>query len=271
MSLLLKFKLFKYLQFSFFLISYDSFTSFYVLTVCCFTEMDLFGNFSILPHWRWDWQKLCGPDGLKLWSPKHHDLGLCFQAVFLQFPAYALLAIVSAYFFGRHVHFVSRGKSQLIAINIRCFLVLLLTIFPLIKMYIALNENEQEIEKMFYCLCVVEGFAWFIHLGYNLALRNRLGLSARGPVSVCVLWTIIGVLSVISLRSHFIVFKYSTGRDASIYFSYAFSIVNVILQCLYALTLIPNIGETVSLEFSSRFTQVGLLLMDVKKNIDLRF
>lgn len=200
-------------------------------------------------HWRWDWQELCGNDGLIIWSPIYHDLGLCFQTLYLQIPIYSLLALISAYYFGRQIEYVSRGKVQLIAIQLRCLIVLLLTIFPLLKIYIALNENDAKIETIFYFFCVVEGFGWFIHLGYNVALTKRLGLSARGPVTVCVIWTIIAVLSAISLRSHILIYQLSPNKDKSIYYSYNFSIINVIMQLLYGLTLIPNMGSTFYVEY----------------------
>lgn len=210
----------------------------------------------LIGRWQWDWNELCGADGLIIWSPIYHDLGLCFQALCLQIPFYSALALISAYYFGRQIDYVSRGRRQLIAIHFRLIIVLLLTLFPLLKMYIALNENDKQIETIFYLFCVIEAIGWFIHLGYNIGLRKRLGLSSRGPVSVCVIWTIIAVLSAISLRTHYLIYKHDPNTNKSIYYSYDFSIINVILQILYGLTLIPNTGDTVYVEISRRFVQV---------------
>lgn len=215
-------------------------------------------EFSAFWRFEWNWKELCGAEGLIVWSPFYHDLGLCFQTLCLQIPFYSALALISAYFFGRQIDYVSRGKLQLLSIKIRCLIVLLLTLFPLLKMYIALNENDQKIETIFYLLCVIEGFSWFIHLGYNIVLRHRLGLSSRGPVSVCVIWTIIGVLSVISLRSHYLIYKYSMNVNKSIYYSYTFSIINVVLQVLYGITLIPNTGRTFYVEINQRYSQASI-------------
>lgn len=217
-------------------------------------------EFPSFRRWEWDWKELCGADGLVVWSPVYHDLGLCFQTLCLQIPFYSSLALISAYFFGRQVDYVSRGRLQLLSVYTRCLIVFLLTLFPLLKMYIALNENDKKIETIFYLLCVIEGFSWFIHLGYTIALRHRLGLSSRGPVSVCVLWTIVGVLSVISLRSHYLIYELSLVKDKNVYYSYTFSIINVILQFLYALTLVPNTGTTFYIEFNQRYPQASIFM-----------
>lgn len=33
---------------------------------------------------KWDWDEMCGPDGLAIWSTTHKDLGLCFQELCLK-------------------------------------------------------------------------------------------------------------------------------------------------------------------------------------------
>lgn len=210
------------------------------------------------PYWDYVWTDLCGPGGLQIWSPILHDLGLCFQRLFLDIPVLVLLAIFSAYYFGRHDYHVIRGKTQLYAINFRCLIVLLLALLPLLKMYIALNKNDDKIEKIFYFLSTVEVITWFTHFGYVIALRNRLGLSSRGPVAMCVLWSLIAVLSFISLRTHTLIYKHSISPGFSVFYSYAFSIVQVILQIFYALTLVPNIGETSVTHFENVYTRVSL-------------
>lgn len=216
--------------------------------------MSSFTNSS--PYWDYVWQDLCGPDGMQIWSPIHHDLGLCFQRLFLDIPILMLLAVFSAYFFGRHELYVSRGKTQLYAINTRCLLVILLAVLPILKFYIALNKTEVRIAKIFYFLSAVEAITWFTHFGYVFALRNRLGLSSRGPVSMCVLWSIVAVLSFICLRTHILIYNHSTNPDYSVFFSYAFSIVHVILQISYALTLVPNVGDTIVTHFENMYTRV---------------
>jgi ATP-binding cassette subfamily C (CFTR/MRP) protein 10 len=214
-------------------------------------------SFESRPLWRWDWDVMCGPGGLKIWSAQRHDLGLCFQQLFLQIPALALLACSSAYYFGRHTGYVMRGRVQVYSIYFRCFLALCLALLPLLQIYIDLNTSEDEIYSISYFLCAVQGIAWFCHFGYSLVLRTRLGLSPRGPVFVCVLWTLLFVLSVVSLRSHVLIYKYAIKPGYSIYVAYTFSICQIILQIGYSFTLIPSEGSTTYLNFADRYTEIG--------------
>lgn len=200
--------------------------------------------------WRWQWEDLCGADGFKIWSPKTHDLGLCFEQLCLEIPVLTLLAAVSAFYFGRQIDYVVRGKVQLMAINIRCIIIGFLVMLPLIHIYIGINKSETSIDKIAYFLSAVEGIAWLTHLGYTLVLRKRLGLSPRGPVFMCVLWSLLAVLSVISFRSHLLIYQSQKPTNFSILLAYSFSIVRFILQILYGLTLLPSDGETVYVAYT---------------------
>ncbi|KAI4463602.1 atp-binding cassette sub-family c [Holotrichia oblita] len=197
---------------------------------------------------RWRWEDLCGPEGLKIWSQDTHDLGICFQELCLQIPAMVILAVVSAYYFGNQLQSVSRGFYQLRAINIRCGIVALLTLTPVLQVYIVLINNDVDKYPIFYFISVVQGLTWLTHLGYNLTLRNKLGLSARGPVFVCFVWTIIAVLNVIMVRSRSLIYRAADKPNYGLSLCYGFSILTVVLHSLYALTLIPNDGDTVCVQ-----------------------
>lgn len=197
---------------------------------------------------RWRWEDLCGPAGLKIWSQDTHDLGICFQELCLQIPAMVILAVVSAYYFGNQLQSVSRGFYQIRAINIRCGIVALLTLAPVLQLYIVLINNDVEKYPIFYFISAVQGLTWLTHLGYNLTLRNNLGVSARGPVFVCFVWTIIAVLNVIMLRSRSLIYRAADKPNYGLSLCYGFSILTVVLHSLYALTLIPNDGDTVCVQ-----------------------
>lgn len=207
---------------------------------------------------QWDWNYLCGEEGFHIWSPQRHDFGICFQQLCLDIPAFFILAISSAYFFGVQSGFVTRGRIQTIAINIRCILVLILTFLPLMQTYIELNESEQPINVISYFLTAAQGISWFTHFMYSLGLRKRLGKSPRGPISVCITWSAIFALTVVATRSHYLRYKYSFDVNYSIFLSYAFSIASLVIQICYAITLLPSEGSTSYLNFSDRYTQVGL-------------
>lgn len=193
---------------------------------------------------QWYWEDLCGPEGFQLWSQKTHDLGICFEQLCLQLPVLAVLSVVSAYYTGRQVEFVIRGRHQLAAINIRCIIASMFAFLPILQVYFSL-ESDGDMNAMFYVLSIVQCLAWLCHLGYSLALRRRLGRSARGPVFVVVLWTMLAACSAISLRSNMILYGMRDESDRKILVYYGFSIVHVIFHIFYGLTLIPNDGDTV--------------------------
>lgn len=209
-------------------------------------------------RWHWSWQTLCGDEGFIIWSASRHDFGLCFQQLCLDIPILFLLAITSAYYFGRQEGFVTRGRNQKVAINIRCAVVLLLSFLPLLQIYIDLYKSDKSISQISYFLSAVHGIAWFIHFFYNWGLRKRLGLSSRGPIFVCIIWSFIFALTVISMRSHYLMFKYSFSDNYSIYLGYVFSICYLVAQLIYGLTLIPSEGSTTYLNFSARYTEVSI-------------
>lgn len=218
---------------------------------------DTVGNLSY--RWQWNWDVLCGEEGFQIWSVQRHDFGLCFQQLCFHIPVLFLLAIFSAYYYGRPQGFVTRGKVQMFALNTRCCIVLVLTFLPLLQIYIDINESDTTITEISYFLSAVQGFTWFTHFLYTLCLRKKLGLSSRGPTSICIVWSLIFALTIISTRSHYILYKYSFTYDFSIYLSFVFSLCSLVGQICYAITLIPSEGSTTYLNFSTRYTQVSLV------------
>ncbi|KAK9891612.1 hypothetical protein WA026_015576 [Henosepilachna vigintioctopunctata] len=195
--------------------------------------------------WRWNWNSLCGAGGLKIWSPETHDLGLCFQQLCLQIPVLSILALTSTYYFGWNGKPVIRGAVQLLTINFRCFMVFIMAALPLLQVYIDLYSSNEKILKISYFLCAVQGITWSCHFCYCLSLRKQFGISPRGPVSICAIWSLILVLTFISVRSHFLRYKHCLKPDYSIHLSFAFSMANLMLQIMYAISLIPGKGATV--------------------------
>lgn len=190
-------------------------------------------------RWHWRWEDLCGPDGFKVWSPQTRDIGLCFEQLCLEIPALVLLAVSSAYYFGRQSDYVRRTRSQLFAIKLRCTVATLLAIMPLIQLYVYMNSPVTPMQKIWYFLTAVEGIAWFTHLGYCLVLRHRLGVSSRGPLFMGVIWTLLGVISVVSWRTHFLILRIDVD-DYSAVLAYYFSISRGVLQVFYMLSLLPS-------------------------------
>ncbi|CAG9765420.1 unnamed protein product [Ceutorhynchus assimilis] len=205
----------------------------------------------------WNLTSLCGDEGLEIWNAQRHDLGLCFQQLVLDIPILGLLAIFSSYYLGRSDGTVARGRPQLIAINIRCFLTILLALLPLVQIYVFRFRTLEIIPKVAYFLSAVQGFAWFVHFFYNLSLRRKFGKSPRGPTIICVLWSSIFVLTVISLRSHLLILKTTAVPVFSQYLAYGMSLCYLILQIFYALSLLPGEGETRLLNFNNSYVEIS--------------
>lgn len=213
--------------------------------------MDDFFDLDSSVEWRWRWKDFCGPEGFKIWSAKRHDFGLCFQNLCLQIPVLAILACASSYYYGHRMGFVRRGATQIIAINMRCATITACALLPLLQIYIYLNQTDIHIEPVSYLLYAIEGITWFTHLVYSWGLRKRLGLSPRGPIVVTVIWTLLFVLSVISLRTRYLIYAQNSKPDYGEFVAYAFSMCNLLLQVVYGITLLPGQGSTTFLEYTS--------------------
>lgn len=92
--------------------------------------------------WRWNWTELCGhPGSIRPLNPETHNIGLCFQQLYLQIPILVLIAITSAYYCGRQSYSISREYFSTKSINFRLILILCLGILPIIKAYIILSNT----------------------------------------------------------------------------------------------------------------------------------
>ncbi|KAG5870301.1 hypothetical protein JTB14_023086 [Gonioctena quinquepunctata] len=178
---------------------------------------------------------LCGEDGFNIWSPQRHDL---------------------AYNFGKQEGFVARGRCQKRVITTRSVISLILGFLPSLQLFIEVFDSERTFAMISVFLAAVQAITWYTHAFYNRGLRKRLGKSPRGPMSMCVVWSIIFALTVISTRSNYLVYKYSFQNNFSIYVTYGFNIAYMILQLGYAVTLVPGEGDTEYLNFAERYVEI---------------
>lgn len=182
-----------------------------------------------MDHLNIKWEDVCGPQGLQPWNDTTKDFGLCFQELFLQIPLYSIIAIVSAYYVGFRNDWVIREKTQERAIVIRSFIVLALVFIPIIELYVFITKVNFVLYPVDYFAAGVSCLSWLVHFGYVLALKQRLGASARGPLSQLVMWSAAVVLNLIALRSYIIM-----GGSAG------FVIAALCCHGLYFLTLLPS-------------------------------
>ncbi|XP_049867954.1 uncharacterized protein LOC126368123 [Pectinophora gossypiella] len=178
---------------------------------------------------RWKWEDMCGPVGLRPWDDVNKDFGQCFQELFLQIPTYFLIAIVSGYYVGYRKEWVIREKTQERAVVFRSFVVLALVFIPIIELYIFITKPGFTLYPVDYFAAGASCLAWLVHFGYVLALKHRLGASARGPFLQLILWFCSVLVSMVALRT-----SIHTGTIT------AFNIATLSCHALYLLTLLPS-------------------------------
>lgn len=185
--------------------------------------MELFINIT------WKWEDMCGPAGLQPWDDTAKDFGQCFQELFFQIPVYFIIAIVSGYYVGYRKDWVIREKTQERAIVIRSFVVLVLVFIPIIELYIFITKANFVLYPVNYFAAGASCLSWLIHFGYVLALKHRLGPSARGPLLQLLLWVAAAFLNMVALRT-----SVRTGGEIG------FNIAVLCCNAVYFLTLLPS-------------------------------
>ncbi|KAH9632341.1 hypothetical protein HF086_010266 [Spodoptera exigua] len=178
---------------------------------------------------QWQWEFMCGPQGLKPWNDVTKDFGQCFQDLFIQIPVFFIIAIISGFYVGYRKDWVVREKAQERAIVFRSFVVLALVFIPIIELYVLITTPNSVLYPVNYFTAGASCLAWLFHFGYVLALKHRLGQSARGPTSQLLMWSLAVFVNVVALRSSII-----TGATMS------FNIATICCHILYFMTLLPS-------------------------------
>ncbi|XP_035433428.2 uncharacterized protein LOC118264894 isoform X1 [Spodoptera frugiperda] len=178
---------------------------------------------------QWRWEFMCGPQGLRPWNDVTKDFGQCFQELFIQIPVFFIIAIISGFYVGYRKDWVVREKAQERAIVLRSFVVLALVFIPIIELYVVITKPNSVLYPVNYFTAGASCLAWLFHFGYVLALKHRLGQSARGPTSQLLMWSLAVFVNVVALRSSII-----TGSTMS------FNIATMCCHILYFMTLLPS-------------------------------
>lgn len=190
-------------------------------------------------NYHWNWTDFCGPEDFIVWDPVQKDIGQCFQSLCLQFPVLTMIALTSSWYCGKQADWVVRSKFEFNVIRFRYLVTLLLALVPIVRIYVEVNTFGMTLLPVNYFLSAVQTLTWQVHFTYILALRYRLGFSICGPLPMCVLWTFNFVLSWITLWSNYLLHKDSINITAA-NIPFLYSLIVVILQCLYGLTLLPS-------------------------------
>lgn len=183
-------------------------------------------NYSIFNSIKWNWLDMC-ETGIQPWSNNSNELAQCFQQICLQFPTYILLAVTSAYYFGKNWNDIIRDKKQLIALHLRIFITIALAVIPVTKVYFLVRDTVKvwPIDILLVC---TEALTWSVHAGYLVSIKKSGQRSHRGPLTLIVIWSAILMMSLI--------WAHSSLRTPSEFWS----ILVFSLNITYGLTLLPK-------------------------------
>lgn len=156
----------------------------------------------------------------------------------LQTPVLSLIAVMSAFYAGKYQTWVVRTFREKFILRIRMVVSFLLCVVPAVRLTIQVNVDSDSVYAVNYWVSIAESIAWLVHTCYVSALKHRLGVSLRGPVIMSSLWILLYLASIIRLRS---IYSSSLGLPSEKeIISITFCTIVVILQTLYALTLLPS-------------------------------
>lgn len=167
-------------------------------------------------------------------------LAPCFQQLFLQFPAFAVFAILSAYHWGKFAAgaaTVQRNRVQCCALHMRRLVVLLLAGVAAARLYYISTVPSATMRPVFWTdwlLVGAEFVAYVVHAALLTVLLRRGTTNHRGPLAVRVVWITVFMLTVIWTQSNNDGWAVTNVR--------LFGAVAVFLHVVYAGTLLPD-GE----------------------------
>ncbi|XP_067624566.1 ATP-binding cassette sub-family C member 10 [Eurosta solidaginis] len=174
----------------------------------------------------WNWTEFCST-GLKPFTGNSNDLLPCFQEIVLQLPIYTIFAAISAYNFGSYTRSVLRDVLQLRLLYLRIGVTIVLAQLPIWKIF-EFHHTGVKLYPVDVLVVAAECVMWSVHVGYLLSTRRFGTLTHRGSLCMNVTWLAVFVLDVVWLRT-------SVNYDW-----WPWSLVTVIFDIFYALTLIPT-------------------------------
>lgn len=188
----------------------------------------------------WDWKDFCG-DNFTIWNAKYKDLDVCFQYLCLDVPVLAILAIVSAYYYGLGHLDTRRCSKDKWILRFRYNITLALASLPAIQLYIEESMFPGILNPVDFLLGIVQCISWVVHFMFTFSMSYRHTKSLRGPVLLNVIWSTTYMLCFINVHSHFLIVQNSYGDSLSLsQIPYIFSIINIVLLSCYLVTLLPN-------------------------------
>ncbi|BFZ12259.1 hypothetical protein BsWGS_15298 [Bradybaena similaris] len=188
----------------------------------------------------WNWSTFCG-HGEDIQSWNENDFGHCFEQVAILAPSHTLLAIVSAYHFGRRK--TQLGGNRLF-VNWTWFLILrqvtvaLLFASPVFQVIFSVGIEHRPPSIAEGVVIGLSCFSWLLHSLFVWNLRYLHSDSLRGPVSVLVCFLIVVAACIIHV--HTVILRHVSsivqGSKAEEYTTY----INAGFCMIYVISVIPN-------------------------------
>jgi ATP-binding cassette subfamily C (CFTR/MRP) protein 10 len=186
----------------------------------------------------WDWAAVCGSnDSLIIWE--HGDFSPCFEALAIVCTTHALLAIISAFHFGRHQHLRIRGtippQYSLHLRHVVCSLLFLCPLLVFILVYLYEKVHPSPVQIITWC---VQACSWMMHSAFVWRLRRLFHIHIRGPTSTVISYLLAAATDILHMRSAILQIEHSTSIFTRV--EQVFAFIKCFLHLLYILSLIPH-------------------------------
>ncbi|CAG5133932.1 unnamed protein product [Candidula unifasciata] len=188
----------------------------------------------------WNWSAFCG-HGEDIQSWNENDFGHCFEQVAILAPSHTLLAIVSAYHFGRRK--TTLGGNRLFVswtwfLILRQVTVALLLVCPVFQVIFSVGTEHRPPSIAEGVVIGTSCFSWLLHSLFVWNLRYLHSDSLRGPASVLLCFLIVVAACVIHV--HTVIMRHmSSGAPRSKAEEYT-TYISAGLCLIYMISVVPN-------------------------------
>ena len=192
------------------------------------------------------WKELCGPGGMSIWDNNYKDLSVCFQQISFKLPALVLIAILSAYYNGKHGQIRKENQRIIWPLTLRITMTIFSALIPIIHICVITSLTTGFLRVIDYLEAAIESVAWLIHFSYLHTLQYNTAIPFRGPTKLCVVWSWHFVSTLLMLRSLIIQTQKNLNPDVTyfIQLSRDFNICTFVFQIFYLLSLFINDKRT---------------------------
>ena len=188
----------------------------------------------------WNWTSFCGHgERLKPWSG--HDFGHCFEQIGILAPSHVILAIASAYHFGRRRTNL-RGSTIYVSwtwfLLLRICVVFSLLLAPILQMVLTVFVEHVRPSISDTLVASLSTISWSFHALYVWNVRYLHDNSLRGPSSAFV--AVLIVVASNAVHVHTVIVLHVSGSTHHSDTEKITTIVCTGLCLVYMISIIPN-------------------------------